>query len=123
MVPGISVLPNSSVIGNGFAIGSDAATGVMQMHGAINGLTTYNYALDSNTVSANWVLTGIFYFRNPDNLGNFADPEYSPGLSDIYDVVSGPGYLQVTGTNTTTCFTNSDVWITNAFTTPGTNGW
>ena len=40
--PGISVLPNSSVIGNGFAIGSDAATGVMQMHGAINGLTTYN---------------------------------------------------------------------------------
>jgi hypothetical protein len=115
-------LPSSGVLSGGFTIGSDAQTGLLQMHGAMNNLTTYGYAVDSGTISADWVLSGIFYFRNPDNLGNFENPDYSPGLSGIYDVVSGPGYLQAIGANTTTCFTNSNVWITNAFTTPGTNG-
>ncbi|MGA2751068.1 MAG: LamG-like jellyroll fold domain-containing protein [Verrucomicrobiota bacterium] len=120
--PGISILPSTSIISQGFTIGSDAATGTLQMHGAMNSLTSYGYALDAGTVSANWVLDGVFYLRNPDNLGNFDNPPYSPGLSDIYDVVSGPGYLQVIGTNTTTCFTNSNVWITNVTSSPGTNG-
>jgi hypothetical protein len=120
--PGISALPNSTVLSQGFTIGSDAATGTQQMHGSLSSLVSFNAALDADSVSAEWVLNGIFYFLNPDNLGNFENPPYTPGMSDIYDVVSGPGYLQVIGTNTTSCFTNSDVWVTNAFTTPGTNG-
>lgn len=119
--PGISVLPNDSVISSGFSIGSDSVTGVAQMHGAINEITTYGYALDPVTISSEWVLAGIFYWRNPDNLGNYTNAPYSPGVSDIYDVVSGPGFLAVVGTNTTTCFTNARVWITNASTFPGTN--
>jgi hypothetical protein len=120
--PGISVLPNTDVISNGFTIGSDAATGMLQMHGAINSLKTYNFPLDANTISAEWVLDGIFYLHDPGTLGNFTNAPYSPGVSQIYDVVSGQGYLNVIGTNTTTCFTNSNVWITNVATTPGTNG-
>jgi hypothetical protein len=96
--PGISILPSTGVLDNGFTIGSDAATGMLQMHGAVNSLTTFNYALDSGAIGADWILTGIFYLRNPDNLGNFENPDYSPGLSDIYDVVTititgytGPG--------------------------------
>ena len=120
--PGITVLPNTTVISNGFTIGSDAATGLLQMHGAVNSLTSYNYALDADTVSGEWTVNGIFYLHDPGTLGNFTNAPYSPGLSDIYDVVSGQGFLQVIGTNTTTCFTNSDVWITNVTSSPGTNG-
>jgi len=120
--PGISVLPNSTVIDSGFTIGSDAGTGMLQMHGALNELATYGYQISSEYISTTWMLNGIFYFRNPDNLANFDNPPYDPGLSDIYDVVSGPGYLQVIGTNTTTCFASSNVWITNAVASPGTNG-
>jgi hypothetical protein len=116
------VLPSTDVIARGFTIGSDAATGVSQMHGAINSLKTYNYALDANTISAEWVLDGIFYLHNPDTMANFANPPYSPGISDIFDVVSGPGYLQVVGTNTTTCTNSANVWITNVMAMPGTNG-
>jgi hypothetical protein len=121
--PGISVLPSSDVLAEGFTIGSDAATGMLQMHGALNSLTSYNYALDPSSIGAEWVLAGIFYLHNnPNALGNFTNAPYSPAISDIYDVVSGPGYLQVIGTNTTTCSTNSNVWITNVASSPGTNG-
>jgi hypothetical protein len=119
--PGISALPSSTVLSQGFTIGSDAATGIQQMHGSLSSLVSYDWALDSGSVSAEWVLDGIFYFLNPDNLGNFENPPYYQGTSDIYDVVSGPGYLQVLGTNTTSCFTNSNVWVTNAAVTLGTN--
>ena len=44
--PGITVLPSMAVISNGFAIGSDAQTGLLQMHGAINSLYSYNFPLD-----------------------------------------------------------------------------
>jgi hypothetical protein len=120
--PGVSVFPSADVLANGFTIGSDAATGTLQMHGAMNSLTTYNYPLDVGTISAEWVLTGIFYGRNPDNLGNFTNYTFSPELAGVYDVVGGPGFLTVTGTNTTTCTDSSaGVWITNVTTFPGTN--
>ena len=120
--PGISVLPDSDVLANGFTIGSDAATGMLQMHGALSSLTSYNYALDPGTIGTEWVLAGIFYWNNSVAMGNFTNPPYSPGISDIYDVVSGEGYLQVIGTNTTTCVTNINVWLTNVTCLPGSNG-
>jgi hypothetical protein len=115
------VLPNTQVISNGFTIGSDAATGLLQMRGAINSMTTYNYAQDADSVSAAYVLYEVYYLRNLGSLANFTNAPFSPGYSDIYDVVTGPGYLLVTGTNATTCVSNSNVWITNEFVTPGTN--
>lgn len=119
--PGISVLPSMEVASNGFSIGSDMATGTMQMHGAINGLQSYNYPLAASDVSGTWVLTGIFYYRDPDALDNFTNAPYVPEITQIYDVMGGPGYLVAGGENTTTCFTNANVWITNATTAPWTN--
>jgi hypothetical protein len=95
---------------------------MLQMNGALNSLASYNYALDASSIGTEWILEGIFFNHNPNALGNFTNSPYSEGISDIYDVVSGPGYLQVIGTNTTTCFTNSNVWITNVTSSPGTNG-
>lgn len=120
--PGITVLPSIAVISNGFTIGSDAQTGLLQMHGAINSLYSYNYPLDGGTINAEFVLGQIFYLHESGALGNFTNAPYSPGYPDIIDYVSGPGYLQVIGTNTTTCFSSSNVWITNVTAVPSTNG-
>ncbi len=120
--PGISVLPSLAVMSNGFAIGSDAQTGLLQMHGAINSLYSYNFPLDPGSINAEYVLGQIFYLHESGALGNFTNAPYSPGYSQIIDYVSGPGYLTVIGTNTTTCFTSSNVWITNVAAFPSTNG-
>jgi hypothetical protein len=117
--PGISVLPGMDVITNGFTIGSDIATGMLQMHGALNSLATYNYVLDPGSINAQSVLEAVFYLATASLSSNA--PYASPEVSAVYDIISGPGYLQVTGTNNTTCFTNANVWITNASVMPGTN--
>jgi hypothetical protein len=115
--PGIGVFPNTSVISNGFTIGSDLATGLLQMHGAMNSLATYDYVLSSNAISAQSVLSAVFY---PSSISVSTNaPSGPPEIAGIYDVISGSGNLQVTGTNTTTCVTNSNVWITNTFVTAG----
>ena len=120
--PGITILPSLAVISNGFTIGSDAQTGRLQMHGAINSLYSYNYPLDPSAINAEFVLGQIFYLHESGALGNFTNAPYSPGYSQIIDYVSGPGYLQVIGTNTTTCTSSSNVWITNVTAVPSTNG-
>jgi hypothetical protein len=117
--PGISVLPGMDVISNGFTIGSDIATGMLQMHGALNSLATYNYVLDSGSINVEAVLEAIYYLATANVSSNA--PYASPGVSAVYDIISGPGYLQVTGTNNTTCLANTNVWITNVSVMPGTN--
>jgi hypothetical protein len=121
--PGISVLPNTNALTNGFTIGSDLATGHLQMHGAMSGLTTYNFPLSTNDVLSAWVLDGIFYFPNSSQLGNFTNAPFSPAATGAgYDVVSGQGFLQVTGANDNCAQTNGGVWITNVTASPGSNG-
>jgi len=122
--PGLSVLPLAATLTNGFTVGSDLATGTLQMHGAMNDLTTYNYALETNYVDTVWTLSCIFYGASPDTLINFsAAPFYPAFVVGFYDVVSGNGYLQPVGTNTADCvITNSEVSIANVTSSPGTNG-
>jgi len=57
--PGVTVLPSLEVMSNGFAIGSDAATGLLQMHGAMNHLMTYNYQLNASAVRGQWALVTV----------------------------------------------------------------
>ncbi len=118
--PGITVLPNVKVIANGFTIGSDIDTGMLQMHGALNSLSTYNYVLGDASINAQAILEAVFYLATASISSN-APSSSSPELSAVYDIINGPGYLQVTGTNTATYATNINVWITNVTTTPGTN--
>jgi hypothetical protein len=63
-------------------------------------------------------MTEPFYMSASPVAGNA--PSGPPEIAGVYDVISGPGYLQMTGTSTT-CVNNSNVWITNTFVTPGTN--
>lgn len=119
--PGITILPSMEVASNGFSIGSDVATGTLQMHGAMNSLQSYSYPLAASEVSSAWVLSGIFYYREPDPMDNFTNAPYTPEVGPIYDVMGGSGFLQVGGENSTTCFTNENVWITNVSTSAGTN--
>lgn len=51
---GVRYLPSSNALTNGFAIGSDFATGLKQVHGQIDDLYTYNYQLNSNDVASDY---------------------------------------------------------------------
>jgi hypothetical protein len=117
--PGVGVLPSLGVISNGFAIGSDAATGLLQMHGAMNHLTTYNYQLSAGTIGAEWVLNGVFYFGG-DATPDITQAPFTPQAIPTFDAVTGPGYLLVVSSNSG-CGNNTNVWLTNT-TAVMTNG-
>ncbi len=126
--PGISVLPSPEVMSNGFAIGSDAATGLLQMHGSMNGLVTYNCQLDGATVDAEWTLNGIFYFGG-GAMPLLVQAPFVPQSTPVFDAVTGPGYLIPVSTNTSCTYGSNeyDVWFgTNSTYAPqatqGTNG-
>jgi hypothetical protein len=55
---GMSIWPDSEVLSNGFYIGSDT-NGETQAHGIFDDIYTYNFVLDSNTVSS------IFSYLQP----------------------------------------------------------
>jgi hypothetical protein len=104
--PGISALPDSSVLSNGFAIGGDSSTGILQMHGAMNGLKSYNFPLDPGSIAAEWALISVFY----TSTGQIAQAPSAPSDIPAYNVVSGPGYLLAVSTNTG-CANSSNVWF------------
>ena len=64
--PGISILPGSDVLTNGFYIGSDS-NGIAQVHGQFENLWTYDYPLDSNDIAANYAYFAPF--ANPTLTG------------------------------------------------------
>jgi hypothetical protein len=51
---GVCYLPSGDVLTNGFAIGSDFATGLQQAHGIFDDLYTYNYQLSANDVASDY---------------------------------------------------------------------
>jgi hypothetical protein len=110
--PGVAVLPSPRVISNGFAIGSDAATGLLQMHGAMTDLTTYNYQLNTSAVNGEWALYGVYYFgyeQTPD----LSPGQFTPEVSPVFNAVTGSGCLLTNATNTTNCTSSNVVWIAN----------
>jgi hypothetical protein len=111
--PGVNVLPSLEVLSNGFAIGSDAATGLLQMHGAMHCLRTYSYQLDAPTISGEWALNGIFYVGYGIGMPELVQAPSVPETAPTYDVVTGPGYLLAVSTNTSSCVSSGNVWITN----------
>jgi hypothetical protein len=48
---GICYVPSGNILTNGFAIGSDFATGMQQAHGQFDDLLTYNYQLSADDVA------------------------------------------------------------------------
>jgi hypothetical protein len=114
--PAMTVYPDNTVLSNGFWIGS-ASNGLAQCHGEISSLSTYNYALNSNTISSTYVLSSIFYGVLPQDI---LQAPSSPQSVPTFDAVTGPGYLLVVSSNTG-CGNNSNVWMTNT-TAVMTNG-
>jgi hypothetical protein len=51
---GICYVPSGDALTNGFAVGSDFATGLQQAHGQFDDLYTYNYQLNSNDVASDY---------------------------------------------------------------------
>jgi hypothetical protein len=51
---GVCYMPSGDGLTNGFAIGSDFATGLQQIHGQIDDLYIYNYQLNSNDVASDY---------------------------------------------------------------------
>jgi hypothetical protein len=121
--PPLTVYPDPKVLANGFYLGSDS-TGVLQAHGLFNTLATYSYPLDSNAVQQifNWEYN--IYVISPWNIpfmDALASAPSSPQVTPTFVAITGPGYLTPL-TNTLSCVTSSNVWMTNMVATPVTNG-
>lgn len=123
--PGLAVYPGLNVITNGFWIGSDS-NGILQMHGWMDDLYTYSYALDSATVTNiyEWFydIYVILPYYNVMANAQIQSGNSSPGYVPTFDVITGQGNLTPISTNTSSCVSSSKVWITNlTATASGTN--
>jgi hypothetical protein len=54
---GVCYMPSGDILTNGFAIGSDFATGMQQAHGQFDDLETYNYQLNADDVTDDYAET------------------------------------------------------------------
>jgi len=65
--PGVSIVPGQNVFTNGFSIGSDSATGLLQARGVFNYLRTYNYELNADTIAADYADDSQFVYPLPSS--------------------------------------------------------
>jgi hypothetical protein len=75
---GVRFVPCGDILTNGFAIGSDFATGIQQAHGQFDDLATYNYQLTAGDVADDYAemypqLPGTFHSMDDD------EPPLPPG--------------------------------------------
>jgi len=109
--PPVTYWPGPEVLTNGFFIGS-ASDGTAQAHGMIDSLATYADPVDAGTIQGAYWYGMAPYNLNPYNWANFSSaPSYITN-TPIFRAISGPGYLQYVGSSST-CVTNSNVWITD----------
>jgi hypothetical protein len=113
---GVTYRPGPNVLTNGFYIGSDS-NGVAQARGMFDDLSTYNYPLDSGTIANTFTDFSPVYNLNPMNRANISSAPSSPETAPTFVAITGAGYLQAVSTNTTSCVTSSNIWITNAVAT------
>ncbi len=73
--PGVCYVPSGSILTNGFAIGSDFATGMQQAHGQFDDLYTYNYQLTADDVADDYAET---YSELPSGFGGFHPADDGP---------------------------------------------
>jgi hypothetical protein len=114
---GLTVYP--SALTNGFFVGSDA-TGNLQAHGLFNSLATYNLPLEAKTIAQIYQQQHTFYMLSPWNTAmqiSSANAQgatlWQPNFSaNAFNIVAGAGLLQYQGAGAS-CFTSSNVWMTN----------
>lgn len=121
---GVTVLPGASVLTNGFFIGSDK-NGFAQARGLFDDIYTFGSSLTRTDMVNIYGSQAYDYFLNPYNIAtaNIASAPSSPTYTGTWDAITGPGFL-LWVTNTASCTTSSNVWITNMVATivgTGTN--
>jgi len=121
----VTVFPGLNVQTNGFFIGSDS-NGIMQAHGMFDDIQTFNYPLDGGTISNLFTWEHWSYYLNPNNTfpinDNIHSAPSSSSTGPIFNAVTGSGVLIPQSTNTVSCITSSNVWLTNVVATKvGTN--
>jgi len=117
----VTYWPGADVLTNGFFIGSDS-NGLSQAHGIFDELYTYDYPVDADTVFGTYWYSEIWYYGNPDNKANIASAPSQPTITPYFNAVTGSGYLIQTGTNSSSCITSSNVWMTNVVVATASNG-
>ena len=121
--PGLAVYPGLDVLTNGFRIGSDS-NGILQMHGWMDDLYGYDYPLDPTNITSIYEYFFGYYVILPWNVlpnALIQSAPSSPTNDPTFNAVTGQGDLIVLS-NTTTCVSSSQVWITNITAKPsGTN--
>jgi hypothetical protein len=118
---GLSIWPGDDVLSNGFYIGSDS-NGIAQAHGWFDNIDTYNVPLDSGTISGAFSYGAAPFYMNPANHGNFSSSPSNPsGSPTVYDAITGIGSLLWVSA-ATTCFSSTNVWITNVVASVAANG-
>jgi hypothetical protein len=102
---GMTIWPSSTVLANGFYIGSDT-NGQNQAHGAFDDIYTYNFVLSSNTISSTFAAFNSYYylldswsFENKDGFwaSDFGYPAVS--FTNLTQTL-GDNYALVLDTNT-----------------------
>ncbi len=104
---GVTELPDDSAAGMGFFVGS-ASDGSATMHGDMDDLATYNYALSSLRIAGNYGVYGLPVY------GIASVPQAASGIPNapsfnanggLQSIISGPGNVLDLGA-TATCATN-----------------
>lgn len=125
--PSLVVYPGLDVLTNGFWIGSDS-NGILQMHGWMDDLYTYDYSLDATTVADIYQWFYDIYLILPyDNVMSDSQIQSAPlssssSSSNYLYVLNSPGSLNLVG-SAASCTTNTgSPWITNLSCVLTTNG-
>jgi hypothetical protein len=106
---GVAYWPGPDVLTNGFCIGSDS-TGTAQARGTFDDIATYNIPLDATTIEDAYFQGFIWYRVSPWD--QITSAPFTNTVTPTYYAVTGQGLL-TTLSNSVTCVTNSDIWITN----------
>lgn len=117
----VTIWPGTSVLTNGFYIGSDA-TGTAQAHGMFDDVETYNYPIAGSSVTTAFIFGSQYYYGNPMNMLNLRSAPSQPQITPTFLAITGSGNLTNLGP-ASVCVTNSsNVWFTNVSTVLTTNG-
>ena len=85
-------------------------------------LATYANPLDAGTIASTFGYESFPYYMNPLNVANLVSAPSSPQVTPTFVAITGSGYLTPISTNTVSCVTSSNVWMTNVVATLLTNG-
>jgi hypothetical protein len=115
---GVTALPDTNTLNQGFFIGSDT-NGTIQARGMLADIITYDRPLSASDVYATYLLYALLV--SPGDWVTIDWGEYTNSASP-FNIVTGTGNLISGGTNGASCVLSTNIWFTNVVGKPLTNG-